>query len=204
MRELIYRVFGSLAHGRPPAEDDLDALAAESTTFVNALANLIFTSQIPELIGVPWLAVLVKIGALMGLTSVILVFLYGQSRIFFTMSRDGLAAFAAASIDSLISFQLGRLIEGGTMSLDDRTRLSEVFAIGNDADATRLLQIRIRRLDGAILYESNDGLIEPEDGASYLDAAAQGECVDSYTLLDLNLGYNLRAMEIQGAMGGSL
>ena len=43
-----------------------------------------------DVIGVPWLAVLVKIGALMGLTSVILVFLYGQSRIFFTMSRDGL------------------------------------------------------------------------------------------------------------------
>jgi basic amino acid/polyamine antiporter, APA family len=41
-------------------------------------------------IGVPWLAILVKIGALTGLTSVILVFLYGQSRIFFTMSNDGL------------------------------------------------------------------------------------------------------------------
>ena len=43
-----------------------------------------------DVIGVPWLAILVKIGALMGLTSVILVFLYGQSRIFFTMSGDGL------------------------------------------------------------------------------------------------------------------
>jgi APA family basic amino acid/polyamine antiporter len=38
----------------------------------------------------PWLAIIVKIGALMGLTSVILVFLYGQSRIFFRMSEDGL------------------------------------------------------------------------------------------------------------------
>jgi APA family basic amino acid/polyamine antiporter len=43
-----------------------------------------------DVIGVPWLAVLVKVGALTGLTSVILVFLYGQSRIFFTMANDGL------------------------------------------------------------------------------------------------------------------
>jgi APA family basic amino acid/polyamine antiporter len=43
-----------------------------------------------DVIGVPWLAVLIKVGALTGLTSVILVFLYGQSRIFFTMSKDGL------------------------------------------------------------------------------------------------------------------
>lgn len=43
-----------------------------------------------DVIGVPSLAVLVKIGALLGLTSVILVFLYGQGRIFFTMAGDGL------------------------------------------------------------------------------------------------------------------
>ena len=43
-----------------------------------------------DVIGVPWLAILIKVGALTGLTSVILVFLYGQSRIFFTMSKDGL------------------------------------------------------------------------------------------------------------------
>jgi len=43
-----------------------------------------------DVIGAPWLAFLVKFGALTGLTSVILVFLYGQSRIFLTMSNDGL------------------------------------------------------------------------------------------------------------------
>jgi basic amino acid/polyamine antiporter, APA family len=41
-------------------------------------------------IGMPWFAVLVKIGAIAGLTSVMLVLLYGQTRIFYTMSRDGL------------------------------------------------------------------------------------------------------------------
>ena len=38
----------------------------------------------------PWLALLVKVGAVTGLCSVILVLLYGQPRIFYTMSRDGL------------------------------------------------------------------------------------------------------------------
>ncbi|MFM0075854.1 amino acid permease [Paraburkholderia sediminicola] len=43
-----------------------------------------------DAIGVTWFSVLIKIGALTGLTTVILVLLYGQSRIFFTMSQDGL------------------------------------------------------------------------------------------------------------------
>ena len=43
-------------------------------------------------IGLPWFAVLVKIGAIAGLSSVMLVLLYGQTRIFYTMSRDGLLA----------------------------------------------------------------------------------------------------------------
>lgn len=49
-------------------------------------------------ITIPWLTIgsfkifpfVIKIGALMGLTSVMLVLLYGQTRIFYTMSRDGL------------------------------------------------------------------------------------------------------------------
>jgi APA family basic amino acid/polyamine antiporter len=43
-----------------------------------------------DIIGLTWFSVLIKIGALAGLTTVILVLLYGQSRIFFTMARDGL------------------------------------------------------------------------------------------------------------------
>jgi APA family basic amino acid/polyamine antiporter len=40
--------------------------------------------------GVRWGSLLVKVGALMGLTSTIVVMLLGQSRVFFSMSRDGL------------------------------------------------------------------------------------------------------------------
>ena len=38
----------------------------------------------------PWLALLMKLGSLAGLTSVMLVMLLGQSRVFYSMSRDGL------------------------------------------------------------------------------------------------------------------
>jgi len=41
-------------------------------------------------IGIGWFAVVVKVGAIAGLSSVMLVLLYGQTRIFYTMSRDGL------------------------------------------------------------------------------------------------------------------
>jgi basic amino acid/polyamine antiporter, APA family len=39
---------------------------------------------------VPWMAKLMKLGSLAGLTSVMLVMLLGQSRVFYSMSRDGL------------------------------------------------------------------------------------------------------------------
>jgi APA family basic amino acid/polyamine antiporter len=43
-----------------------------------------------DVAGVSWGSLLVKVGALMGLTSTIVVMLLGQSRVFFSMSRDGL------------------------------------------------------------------------------------------------------------------
>ncbi|MFZ1989629.1 MAG: amino acid permease [Alphaproteobacteria bacterium] len=41
-------------------------------------------------IGLKWFAELVKVGAICGLSSVMLVLVYGQTRIFYTMARDGL------------------------------------------------------------------------------------------------------------------
>ncbi|MDX1974191.1 MAG: amino acid permease [Rickettsiales bacterium] len=43
-----------------------------------------------DAVNLPWLAFIVKIGAIAGLTSVMMVLLYGQTRIFYTMSKDGL------------------------------------------------------------------------------------------------------------------
>lgn len=51
-----------------------------------------------DAIGLTWLAPLIKLGAILGLSSVILVLLLGQSRIFFTMSKDGLLPEAASRV----------------------------------------------------------------------------------------------------------
>lgn len=73
-------------------------------TVLYILVSLVLTGIVPfktlnvpdpiavavDAIGLPWLAKLVKIGAIAGLSSVMLVLLYGQTRIFYTMSRDGL------------------------------------------------------------------------------------------------------------------
>jgi APA family basic amino acid/polyamine antiporter len=41
-------------------------------------------------IGMPWFSVLIKAGSIAGLTSVMLVLVYGQTRVFLAMARDGL------------------------------------------------------------------------------------------------------------------
>jgi len=43
-----------------------------------------------DAIGLTWLSPIIKLGAILGLTSVILVLLLGQPRIFYSMSHDGL------------------------------------------------------------------------------------------------------------------
>ena len=49
--------------------------------------------------GLPWFAILVKVGAIAGLSSVMLVLLYGQTRIFYTMARDGLLPSVFAKVN---------------------------------------------------------------------------------------------------------
>ena len=51
-----------------------------------------------NMIGLPWFAILVKVGAIAGLSSVMLVLLYGQTRIFYTMARDGLLPAPLAAV----------------------------------------------------------------------------------------------------------
>jgi basic amino acid/polyamine antiporter, APA family len=49
-------------------------------------------------VGLIWLAPIIKIGAILGLTSVILVMMLGQPRIFFSMANDGLLPAWAATV----------------------------------------------------------------------------------------------------------
>ena len=85
-------------------------------------------------IGLPWFAVLVKIGAIAGLSSVMLVLMYGQTRIFFTMARDGLippvfarvhAKYKTPWINTLV---VGVIACGfaGFMGLDELANLTNV------------------------------------------------------------------------------
>jgi APA family basic amino acid/polyamine antiporter len=92
-------------------------------------------------LGLPWFAALVKIGALAGLTSVILVLLYGQTRVFYTMSRDGLLPSQLASVHkkfktpwiNTIIVGIAACIAAGFCSLDV---LSEVTNVGSLAAFT--------------------------------------------------------------------
>jgi APA family basic amino acid/polyamine antiporter len=49
-------------------------------------------------IGIPWFSLLVTIGTIAGLSSVMLILTYGQSRVFFSMARDGLVPRAFARL----------------------------------------------------------------------------------------------------------
>ncbi|HEY6132196.1 MAG TPA: amino acid permease, partial [Halioglobus sp.] len=87
--------------------------------------------------GMPWFAILVKIGAIAGMSSVMLVLLYGQTRIFYAMSRDGLLPsmfsrvhprFRTPWIDTII---VGTVAAGfaGLMSLNALADLTNVGSL---------------------------------------------------------------------------
>jgi APA family basic amino acid/polyamine antiporter len=88
-------------------------------------------------IGMPWFAFLVKVGAIAGLSSVMLVLLYGQSRIFYTMSHDGLLPQVLASVHKrFLTPWINTLIVGaiaagfaGFMSLDALNDLTSVGSL---------------------------------------------------------------------------
>jgi APA family basic amino acid/polyamine antiporter len=71
-------------------------LTPYSTLNVNAPVSVAIAAAGPEL---AWLGVWVNLGAVIGLSTVILVSLYGQSRIFYSMARDGMLPPLFAKID---------------------------------------------------------------------------------------------------------
>jgi APA family basic amino acid/polyamine antiporter len=94
-----------------------------------------------DMMGLKWFSTLVKIGAIAGLSSVMLVLLYGQTRIFYTMSRDGLLPRALATVhEKFRTPWINTLIVGavaigaaGFLSLDtlgDLTNVGSLAAFG--------------------------------------------------------------------------
>jgi len=85
-------------------------------------------------IGLPWFAFVVKLGAFAGLSSVMLVLLYGQTRIFYTMAKDGLIPQVFANVHPsfktpwINTILVGLLAMGfaGFMGLDSLANLTNV------------------------------------------------------------------------------
>ncbi len=69
-------------------------------------------------IGLGWFAFFIKIGAITGLTSVMLVLLYGQTRIFYTMSHDGLLPKAFSRVHKKFKTpHINTMVVGGLVAL---------------------------------------------------------------------------------------
>ncbi len=88
-------------------------------------------------IGLPWFSAFVKIGAIAGLTSVMLVLLYGQTRVFYTMAHDGLLPPSLAAVHRkfrtpwINTLVVGAAAMGaaGFLSLDALSDLSNVGSL---------------------------------------------------------------------------
>ncbi len=88
-------------------------------------------------IGLPWFGAFVKIGAIAGLSSVMLVLLYGQTRIFYTMSKDGLLPASLAVVHktfktpwiNTIIVGIAAACASGFLSLDALSDLSNVGSL---------------------------------------------------------------------------
>jgi APA family basic amino acid/polyamine antiporter len=110
-----------------------------------------------DAIGIGWFSLLIKIGALTGLTTVILVMLYGQSRIFFTMAHDGLLPGLFAHVHPRLhtpyrSQALIGLCVAVVAGLVPITILGEMVSIGTLFAFTLVCWavIRLRRTDGRL------------------------------------------------------
>jgi signal transduction histidine kinase len=90
----------------------------------------------------------------------------------------GTSETAVASINALIAVEFGAFLDGRT-TIDPtaKIRLQEVFRVANQAVDTRLLQIRLHDLEGAIIYDSGDGLIDVDNIQPHIRKAGDGRMV---------------------------
>jgi APA family basic amino acid/polyamine antiporter len=68
--------------------------------------------------GMAWFQILIKVGAVAGLTSVMLILTYGQTRVFYAMARDGLLPrFFATLHDRFRTPWIGTLVLGAIIAI---------------------------------------------------------------------------------------
>lgn len=83
-----------------------------------------------DAIGLPWLSFVVKIGAIAGLSSVMLVLMYGQTRIFYTMAKDGLLPPIFATVHKKYQTPwINTLLVGGISGLV--AGMTDINSLGN-------------------------------------------------------------------------
>jgi signal transduction histidine kinase len=75
---------------------------------------------------------------------------------------DGVASTSASSVDSLIARSIEGIAIDQPLSPGDRAQLDAFFQINSDRESTRLIQVQIRRLDGSLLYEASEGIVDPD------------------------------------------
>jgi signal transduction histidine kinase len=100
---------------------------------------------------------------------------------------EGVAGTAAASIDSLVANSLNGMFAGDTLTEADRARLDRLFEIGSDAEATRLIQIRLFGVDDRLIYQAS-GAITDQPTAAQLAQARYGQVTSE--IVDLPLDPN--------------
>ncbi len=83
---------------------------------------------------------------------------------------EGIARTSASSLDSLVSSAVNGMVANDVLTPDDRDRLDRLFEISSDAETTRLIQIRIFQLDGRVLYEASDGVVDTPAAAQFNNA----------------------------------
>ncbi len=106
-----------------------------------------------SLIGQDWAAYLVSAGAVAGITSVLLVMLMSQPRIFFAMSRDGLLPqavskvhpkFGTPYITTIITCVVVAIVAGLTQiqTVGEMTSIGTLFAFGIVCGAVLILRVK--------------------------------------------------------------
>lgn len=87
---------------------------------------------------------------------------------------EGVAQTAAAGFDTLVANSVGPAFADDVLTDEERARLATLFEIGSDAQTTRLIQLRIFRTNGQMLYEATDGIVDTEH-RERISRALEGE-----------------------------